>query len=315
MRRHTKPGSEIVKVDSAAPSRILDVQGLVDAFLAAQDIRSVSKVVYQKGLERFMAWLESNGIQQPDRAAVLRFKIFLQELGLSANTINCYLVSVKRFFAYLEGTRQYPNVARDVKGVNQPKGNLRESPTIPQVKEMLSKIDVSSLKGKRDFAVINLMARTGLRTIEVIRADMDDMKQEAGEALLFVQGKGRDSKDEFVILTEESLKSILAYLNARGSAEPGAPLFVSHADRNRGQRLTTRTLRKITKDAFKSIGVDRKKLSAHSLRHFAATQSLKAGAPLLQVKEMMRHASIETTQRYLHNLERIEKGAERYINF
>lgn len=100
-----------------------------------------------------------------------------------------------------------------------------------------------------------------------------------------------------------------------GKVNPEDPLFTSMSDRNEGQRLTTRTLRKIAKDAFRSIGIEKKKLSAHSLRHFFATQSLRAGAPLLQVKEAMRHASIETTQKYLHNIERIEKGAERYIDF
>jgi integrase/recombinase XerC/integrase/recombinase XerD len=305
----------IIKSDEARPVRLLSVPELIDSFLAAQDIREISRVAYQNGLKRFLAWLSSNEITQPDREAVLKFKTFLQESGLSAGTVNSYLVAVKRFFAYLEGCRKYPNIARDVKGIKQPKGHLRESPTVSQVRAMLDGIDRLTLQGKRDFALINLMARTGLRTIEIIRADVEDVKQEAGEALLFVQGKGRDSKDEFVLLTEASLGPILEYLKARGKAEPEDPLFASHSDRNGGQRLTTRTLRQITKDAFRSIGVDKKKLSAHSLRHFFATQSLKAGAPLLQVKEALRHASIETTERYVHNLERIEKGAERYIDF
>lgn len=306
---------EIIKSDEARPARLLSVPELMDSFLAAQDIRGVSKVAYRNGLKRFLAWLSSNEITQPDREAVLRFKTFLQESNLAANTVNSYLVAVKRFFAYLEGCRKYPNVARDVKGIKQPNGHLRESPTVSQVRAMLDGIDRSTLQGKRDFALINLMARTGLRTIEVTRADVEDLKQEAGEALLFVQGKGRDSKDEFVLLTEASLGPILEYLRARRKAEPGDPLFASHSDRNGGQRLTTRTLRQITKTAFRSIGVDKKKLSAHSLRHFFATQSLKAGAPLLQVKEAMRHASIETTEKYLHNLERVERGAERFICF
>ena len=306
---------ELIKSVEAKITKSLSVPELMDSFLASQDIKVVSKVAYQNGLKRFLAWLEENQITQPDREAVLKFKKYLQESGLSAGTVNSYLVAVKRFFAYLEGCRKYPNVAKDVKGIKQPKGHLRESPTVSQVKDMLAQIDRSTVQGKRDYAVVNLMARTGLRTIEVIRANIEDVKQEAGEALLFVQGKGRDSKDEFVLLTEASLEPILDYLKVREKAEPGDPLFASHSDRNNGQRLTTRTLRQITKDAFRSIGIDRKKLSAHSLRHFFATQSLKAGAPLLQVKEAMRHASIETTEKYLHCLDRIEKGAERYIDF
>jgi len=307
--------TSIVKVQEDLEKKPIEIPGLIDSFLASQDIRAISKEVYRKGLERLINWMQSNQITQPDRTSILRFKTFLQECSLSVNTINSYLVAVKRFFVYLQGERLYPDIAKGIKGMKQPKGHLKESPTVGQVKEILSRIDISTIKGKRNFAMINLMARTGLRTIEVIRSDLEDIKQEGGEALLFVQGKGRDSKDEFVLLMDAALKPILAYLKGRGKVDPEDPLFISHSDRNKGQRLTTRTLRKISKDAYRDIGIDRKKMSAHSLRHFFATQSLKAGAPLLQVKEAMRHASIETTQRYLHNLDRIEKGAERFINF
>jgi integrase/recombinase XerC/integrase/recombinase XerD len=305
----------IVKTNTEQLAKTLNIQELVSSFLAAQDVREVSRLAYQKGLERFISWLAMNMITQPDRESILRFKTFLMESGLSANTVNSYLVAVKRFFVYLEGIRKYPNVAKDVKGVKQPKGHLRESLTVSQVKDLLAQIDSSTLQGKRDFALINLMVRTGLRTIEVIRANMEDIKQEGGEALLFVQGKGRDSKDSFVILTERSLKPILAYLKDRGKVDAGDPLFASISDRNKGQRLTTRTIRQLIKDSLREINIESNKLSAHSLRHSFATLSLRAGAPLLQVKDAMRHASIETTQKYLHNLERIEKGAERYIDF
>ncbi len=305
----------IVKTNKPEITKVLDVPGLVVSFLDAQDVRDISKRAYQKGIEKFLSWLASNQITQPDRGDILRFKSWLIECGLSANTVSSYLVAVKRFFAYLEGIRKYPNVAKDIKGVKQPKGHLRESLTVSQIREMLSHIDTSTLQGKRDFAIVNLMARTGLRTIEIVRANVEDMKQEGGEALLFVQGKGRDSKDSFVILTEKSLKPILAYLKARGRVEPREPLFSSLSDRNKGGRLTTRTIRQLVKVSLRKINVDSKKLSAHSLRHSFATLSLRAGAPLLQVKEALRHASIETTQKYLHNIDRIEKGAERYIDF
>jgi len=308
---------DIVKVSGAGGDIIkaLNVPELVTSFLASQDVREISKVAYQKGLERFLSWLAENGIEQPDRESILKFKLFMVESGLSANTINSYLIGVRRFFAFLEGSRLYPDIAKTIKGVKQPTGHLREAPTLSQAQEILSQINTAGLPGKRDFAMINLMLRAGLRTIEVIRANIEDIRQQAGEALLFVQGKGRDSKDEFVLLTEKALRPILDYLEARGKTGPEDPLFVSHSDRNSGERLTTRTVRGISKLYLREIGLNKKRLSAHSFRHFFATQSLKAGAPLLQVQESMRHASIETTQRYLHNLDRIENAAERYIDF
>lgn len=298
-----------------ALARRLDFSEMIRAFLDSQDIRPVSKEVYRKGLERFLSWLSGNGITQPDRQAVLRFKVYLQEAGLSANTTNSYLIGVRRFFAFLEGERKYPDVAKTIKGVKVKQGHLREAPTLDQAPEILSRIDRATITGKRDFAMINLMLRTGLRTIEVVRANIEDIRQQAGEALLFVQGKGRDSKDEFVLLTEKALRPVLDYLEARGQSKPDAPLFVSGSDRNSGGRLTTRTIRGVSKFYLRKVGLNKKQLSAHSFRHFFATQSLKAGAPLLQVQESMRHASIETTQNYLHNLDRIESAAERFIDF
>jgi len=306
---------EIIKSAEARPARLLSVPELMDSFLAAQDIRGVSKVAYRNGLKRFLAWLETNQITQPDREAVLKFKVYLQESGLAANTLNTYLIGVRRFFAFLEASRLYPDVAKTIKGVKQSNGHLRETPTVSQVRAMLDGIDRSTLQGKRDFALINLMARTGLRTIEVIRASVEDVKQEAGEALLFVQGKGRDSKDEFVLLTEASLGPILEYLRARGKVEPGDPLFVSHSDRNSGERLTTRTIRGVSKLYLRKIGLNKKQLSAHSFRHFAITTSIRGGAAIQQTQAMARHASIETTMGYNHNLDRIEQAAERFIDF
>ena len=305
----------IMKASGGDIIKTLNVPELVTSFLASQDVRPISKVAYQKGLERFLSWLAENGIEQPDRESILKFKSFMVESGLSANTVNSYLVAVKRFFAYLEGIRKYPDVAKGIKGITQPRDHLKESLTAAQVKELLSQVDISAFQGRRDFAIINLMVRTGLRTIEVVRADVEDVKQEGGEALLFVQGKGRDSKDSFVILTEKALKPILAYLKERAPVDPGDPLFASISDRNKGRRLGTRTIRRLIKDHLKKINIESRKLSAHSLRHSFATLTLRAGAPLIQVKDALRHASIETTQKYLHNIERIEKGAERYIDF
>jgi len=309
--------AEIVKATGQAVEKILNFQDpeLIMAFIESQDVRGTSKIIYRKGAEYFINWLNGNGIERPQRTDILNFKIYLQELSLSVNSVNSYLVAVKRFFAFLEGARIYPDVAKNVKGLRQPKRHLREAPTLDQVREVLDKIDVSTIQGARDFAIVNLMARTGLRTIEIIRADLEDLKMEGGEGILYVQGKGRDEKDDFVIVTKDALKPIRAYLKARGKVGRSDPLFVSLSDRNKGQRLSTRTLRKTVKDNLRAIGLDNPKLSAHSLRHFFATQALKGGADLIQVKEAMRHSDISVTQRYLHNLERIEKGAERFIHF
>lgn len=184
-----------------------------------------------------------------------------------------------------------------------------------QIKDLLDKINRATIQGVRDYAMLNLMLRTGLRTIVVIRADVGDIRQQSGEAVLWIHGKGRDAKDEFVLLTQDTLKPLYEYIQARGQAEDTRPLFVSMSDRNKNQRLTTRSIRRIVKEHLRDIHLDSDRLTAHSLRHSFATIALLNGAPLLQVKEAMRHNSIETTIVYAHAMDRVSNGAERYVRF
>jgi integrase/recombinase XerC/integrase/recombinase XerD len=159
-----------------------------------------------------------------------------------------------------------------------------------------------------------LLVRTGLRTIEAERANIEDVRQEGGEALLYIQGKGRDSKDAFVLLTEATLKPIREYVRARGKTAPTDPLFTSHSDRNNGERLTTRSISRIAKGALREAGIDSDRLTAHSLRHTAVTLSLLGGASIQEAQSMARHKNINTTLIYAHNIDRISKAPERKID-
>jgi len=307
-RTHTRD-NEIARVEGREIQKALNLPELVSAFLDAQDIRPISKRLYKRGVEKFLSWLEAESSPQPDRGEILKFKDHLKGLDLSANTVNAYMVAVKRFFAYLEGMRLYPDIAKNVKGVSQPRGHRREALTGSQVREILDAIDQSTIHGQRDFAMFNLMAATGLRTISIVKADLGDLKRSGKEAKLFYQSKGRDEKDLVSLLTESALRPVLRYLRARGKVRLEDPLFVSHSDRINGQRLSTRSIRRIFKDLLLENNIDDPRLCAHSLRHFAATDALQNGADLLAVSKMLGHASVVTTQIYLHELERTGEGA------
>lgn len=180
--------------------------------------------------------------------------------------------------------------------------------------EMEALVDRSTLQGKRDYSLLNLLVRTALRTVEVIRAEVGDIRQETGEAVLWIQRKGRDVKDEFVLLTQDTLKLLNEYLQTRGRVEDKAPLFASLSDRNRDERLTTRTIREIVKTNLKGIGLNNERLTAHSLRHTAITLSLMGGASIQEAQALGRHANINTTLIYAHNINRIAQAPERKID-
>jgi len=174
----------------------------------------------------------------------------------------------------------------------------------------LNSIDTSDMIGLRDFAMINLMLRTGLRTMEVVGSDVGDIRQTSNATLLYVRSKGKDAKDDFVVLTREAYEPIARYLAARQCTDPRAALFVSHSTANAGDRLTTQSLRTSVKTRLMGMGVFSSRISAHSLRHTFATMALANGATIEQVRDTLRHASITTTQIYVHTADRIEHSAE-----
>lgn len=309
------PAPAKAEVMATAPA----LEELVSRFLEAQDLAPSSKDTYSRQLKRFTSWLRDTGraskMSQLSRGDILAYKQSLQDSGLSSYSVSGYLVTVRKLFTWLEAEKIYPNIARDIKGLKKARGFRKDCLTPSQIRESLASIDRSTPEGLRDYTLLNLLVRTGLRVIEIARAEVGDIRQESSEAVLWIQGKGRDAKDDFVLLVEDTLKPIQAYLSSRGQLPDEAPLFASISDRNTGQPLTTRSISRIVKEVFRDIGLDSKRLTAHSLRHTAITLSIKGGASLQQAQAMARHSDPKTTMIYFHNLNRLQAGAERFIQF
>ena len=294
---------EIVSTDSP--------EDKISAFLDSLDVAEKSRATYARSLRQFISWMRDTGRHsfQLQREDILAYKDYLAS-SKSAYTVTLYLTSVRKLYQYLESQRVYPDITRGIKGAKKPKGFRKDTLSQEQLRETLS-----SMQSLRDYAIFNLMARTGLRDIEVSRALVEDIRLEQGQEVLWIQGKGRDSKDDFVILTPEALKPIKAYLKARGRVKKDEPLFSSDSDRNRGEALSTRSISRIIKNSMRAVGLDDSRLTAHSLRHTAISLSILGGASLQQAQAMARHTDSKTTLVYFHNLERISSGAEKYISF
>lgn len=295
--------------------RYASMGAALEAFLKSLDIKQSSKETYRRQLDEFFSWLHAQRIQDPSREDLIAYKEYLHDQReLASFTIGGYLTAVRRFFEWLEGMKIYPNVAKGIRGPKRKKGFKKDCLTIEQTKKLLKSIDRKSLTGKRDFAMLNLMVRTGLRTIEIIRATKEDICRQSGETVLYIHGKGRDGKDEIVVLTEHTLAPIKEYLDARKQVKERDPVFASHSTKNFGKKLTTRSISRIVKERLKAIDLDDPRLTAHSLRHTAITFSLLAGATPQEARAMARHSDINTTLVYAHNINRIEHAPERKID-
>ena len=198
---------------------------LLAAFLDSQDIRQTSRDTYYWGMVQYFRWIQSSGrvMKTMTPADVMSFKSFLIKQKLSALTVSSYLTSVRRFYAWTENTMLYPNIARSVRPPRGKKGFKKMHLNESEAGELLSHLKAKSL---RDYAIVNLILRTGLRTIEVIRADIGDIKHKRGRRILKVWGKGFDDKDNFVILGDATWNPIQEYLNSRGKVKKDDPLFI-----------------------------------------------------------------------------------------
>ncbi len=148
----------------------------------------------------------------------------------------------------------------------------------------------------------------------MVRADVGSVRQESGETVLWLWGKGAEAADAFVVLTSATLGPLQEYLVARGPVRENEPLFGSTSDGNRHQRMTTRSVRRIVKERLRGIQLDKPRLSAHSCRHTAVTLALLGGASIQETQQLARHSDVNTTMMYAHNLKRAAGVPERAID-
>ena len=284
------------------------------AWIESLDVRDRTKEAYGKNVGYYLAWLEMTGHTGAKRSDILAYKDYLKE-NYGASTVSAYLTPIRAFYSWVSVSFGVPDIAQGIRGSKKPQGFKKDPLTVDQIKTILNDIDTGAPEGLRDYAILSLMTYTGLRVIEVQRADISDIRNIMGRSVLFIQGKGKYEKDNYVILSPKVLQAIQSYIKERGETlDAKAPLFVSGSDRNRGERLTTRSISRIVKQRFVNVGLDSDKLTAHSLRHTAITLALIGGASIQQAQAMARHSNINTTLIYAHNIERIEAPAEDTIS-
>lgn len=289
-----------------------NISAVVSAFAISQDVKTSTRELYRRTLSTFFDWVRETGraITALSVVDLIQYKDELLNAGKSTLTVASYINSIRRFYEWAEANKYYPNIG---KGVHAPKRRqqFRKQPlTVAQVGDLLRH---EKEQTPRDYALINLIVRTGLRCIEVVRADVGDITYISGQRVLMIHGKGRDEKDNFVILPDGVYLPIKAYLDTREDITPNAPLFASVSNRNSGGRMTTRAVSGIAKAGLKNVGLDNKVFTAHSLRHTAAVNVLRAGGSREKVQEMLRHANPATTEIYIATIkeeQRIKSGAE-----
>jgi integrase/recombinase XerD len=258
----------------------------VERGLAANTIAA-----YERDLAQYQQHLAG---REPDQAAVEQYVTALREAGLAPTSIARKIAAIKglhRFLVAEEMRDQDPTLLIDSPKQGEP---LPKALTIDEVARLIESPDVTTLKGRRDSALLEFLYGTGARVSEAVALDLTDIDVEDRVAL--VTGKG--SKQRIVPLGGKAVEAIARWLPDRGEVvsrkQTGDPLFTSV----RGRRLSRQAVFNVVRDAARAGGIRIEKVSPHVLRHSAATHMVEGGADLRTVQELLGHATISTTQVY-----------------
>ncbi|MGH9847780.1 MAG: tyrosine-type recombinase/integrase, partial [Blastocatellia bacterium] len=197
----------------------------------AGQMAEATAATYRRGLRKFVEWGAAN-LERATDHAVKEWLADLRAAKTSQNAISVWFAGVRSFFAWAVSEKLLP--ADPTQGVKRGK---RTGTAKMHKREMLTDDEmIRVLTGDlsaRDRALVHLLAYTGARGVEMHRADIGDLKTDGGELVLHVQGKGRDEKDERVVIAHLDAKdAIYAYLAER-KASQGA-LFTSESNRSEG---------------------------------------------------------------------------------
>ncbi len=307
--------SEIIRVENGT----IREQGALSEdmylrFVSFIDAKGKTIETYTRALRQMFKYFSENGITKPTREDILSYRESLKATGHKPTTVQNYITATRLFFQWTEQERIYPNVAAHIKGAKLDREHKKDYLTSAQCKAVLSGIDRSSLIGLREYAVVSLVITGALRTIEVSRADIGDLRTAGDNTVLYIQGKGREEKTEYVKVSPTVEKAIRDYLKARGETDPSAPLFASDSNNSKGGRLSTRSISGMCKSAMVNAGYNSDRLTAHSMRHTGVTLALLNGNSLEEAQQYARHANIATTMIYNHALDKAKNGCSNAVS-
>lgn len=288
----------------------------LDLAVAAGDLSSTSGATYQRGMAKFVEWAKSAGVELVTPDVIQTWKADLLKRGMKPTAVNTWLAGVRRFFAWSVGSGALAvNPTAGVKGVkrrNTGKKHLRLELTDHEVLRVLAQPDRSTSQGKRDYCILALKAFTGVRDVEVYRADVADLDTVDGIPVLHVQGKGSTEKDDLVVVYHgRAQEALYDWLAVRGN-KPGA-LFWSFSNRSQGERLGLSAIRHTVIGYYRAAGIVDPRKTSHSLRHSAISKI--ARKDVLKARQVARHASLNTTMVYVHEADRLDNPGEAFIDY
>lgn len=273
---------------------------LTQKYLEYIDVKIPTKLTYERILRQYVDYVDTLS-DLPTRSDVMAYREKLRARKLSATTIAIHMVVIRNFYRWFHIEGYGSSVAEGIKSPKIEKEFKRSALTEEQSKKLIQfayRKSRASIIDFRNYTLVSLMITTGMRTIEVERSDKADISELDGGYVLFVMGKGKDTKNAVIRLSPQVYDLIESYIIMRN--DQAEPLFINHKGIHASNRMVTRNIRFVIKEMFRDINIDDRRYSAHSLRHTAATLSLDEGASTDEAQLLLRHSDPATTKLYLH---------------
>ena len=264
---------------------------------------------YMRDLEQFAHFVLVKWDVPPrkvEREMVERYLEWLYDEGREKSSQARMLSGIRSFFNYLLLNDEIQSSPAE--DISAPKAGrtLPDVLTTDEIDRLISSIEVDTVKGRRDRAIVEVLYSCGLRVSELITLRVSDLF--FGEGYIRVIGKG--DKQRLVPISDLARERISLYLDERKAAKSNEEVLFLN---NRGKQLTRVMIFTILRRAALRAGID-KKISPHTLRHSFATHLLEGGAGIRQVQELLGHESILTTEIYTHlEAEQLRSTVEEHL--
>lgn len=295
----------------AAPERRLtaaEFQNLAEVPAAAEWFANLdnprTRRAYQGDLQDFCQFVGITAAEQfraVTRAHVLAWRQQLEQRGLSGASIRRKLAALASLFDHLLESNAVAG-GNPVHGVKRPRQDSSEGKTPAlgdhQAKALLEAPPTTSIKGKRDRALLAVLLYHGLRREEAAQLSVQDIHERRGIKHLRIHGKG--NKLRYLPLHPIALERLHDYLEASGHhhEQPRAPLFQALRGRRSGQALGADGIYTLVGHYARQAGIAVDGLGVHGLRATAATNALENEADIAKVQQWLGHANISTTRLY-----------------
>lgn len=249
---------------------------------------------YMRDVNQFVTYCTENKIKSPgdvDSAVLNNFLTYLTALGKSEATKTRTVASLRCYYRCLVSKGCVRNNPVDGIRMKKTEKKLPGILNSDEITLLLSQPDGSDFKSIRDKAMLELLYATGIKVSELIELKVTDLNLQIGILHL------HDKKERIIPIYPAAVKTISGYLTEV------RPVIVTDAYEDRlftnmnGQAMSRQGFWKIIKHYADKAGID-KDITPHTLRHSFAAHLLENGADLKDIKEMLGHSDISSTQIY-----------------